>query len=122
MKEIRTLEARIRQRIRTAINKAFQIPSVYTSNIHQSIKGAPSPSVRNTLIIKVKINIKVIALRERNTMLKGILERKTIRTVKASAKANEARLLQKKIDTIKIVARSILVANPCTKRNRNAHW
>jgi hypothetical protein len=60
-------------------------------------------------MMKVKTSINVIALRDLNKMRKGIRDRTTIKTVKAKAKVKEARLLQKKIAIINIVARSIFV-------------
>ena len=65
--------------------------------------------VRKILMMNVKNKIKVMALSDLKTMRKGMREKATTVNVNAKANANDAKLLQKKSDTIKIVARRILV-------------
>jgi hypothetical protein len=109
VKDMNILDARIRQSILTAINSAFHIPSSYILIRLKAQSGSPSPLVRNTLIINVNIRINITALNDLSTILKGIFDIKTIKRLKSNRKVNEARLLQKKIATIKIVASKIFV-------------
>jgi hypothetical protein len=71
--------------------------------------GSPSPLVKKTLITKVKSKINTIALSDLSTILNGIFDKATIRKLNTKRNAKEAKLLQKKIETIKIVASRILV-------------
>ena len=55
------------------------------------------------------INMKMIARKDRRTILSGIFDRSTTLRVATNRNPNDARLLQKNTATIKIVARRIFV-------------
>jgi hypothetical protein len=59
--------------------------------------------------MKVKTRINTIARKDLNTILNGILDIETIKSVIASNDAKETRLLQKNTEIMKMVARRILV-------------
>ena len=99
----------MRQKILIEINNAVQSPSAYTVKIHHEKSGSDSDCVRNTLMINVKIRMKVTAFKEDNTTLIGIFDTITDRNVSISKNRKEANVLQINTEMINNIDISILV-------------